>query len=198
MVIYIASDHAGYELKKVVSDLLVLKGLKMVDLGPDQNESVDYPDFAKKLCKKVVEDETNKGILICGTGLGMSMTANRFRNIRAALCMNTTMAHYSRVHNNANVLCMGARIIGTEVAKDIVDKFLNTGFEWGRHKKRIDKIEINDDESFQCSANLDDLDVSDDDNTKQEMLNYANELNTIKADYELLLKKLEDNQKGDE
>jgi len=141
MKFYIASDHAAVDLKKVMFDLLVLKGIQVEDLGPSTTDRVDYPDYAKLLCSKVLEDEENQGILICGTGLGMSMTANRFKGIRAALCLNETMAKYSKLHNNANVLCLGARIIGDELAKGILNRFLNTDFEWGRHKQRVDKID---------------------------------------------------------
>jgi ribose 5-phosphate isomerase B len=141
MKFYIASDHAAIDLKKTVFDSLVLKGMEVVDLGPTTTESVDYPDYAKYLCSKVLEEEENMGILICGTGIGMSMAANRIKGIRAALCTHSTMAKYSRLHNDANVLCLGARVLGDELAKDIVSMFLNTGFEWGRHKRRVDKID---------------------------------------------------------
>lgn len=137
--IFIASDHAGYKLKEAIINGLVIKGVKYKDLGPENEQSVDYPDFAEEVCK-MVRNEEGLGILICGTGLGMSMAANKMPGIRAALCFNTTMAKYAKAHNDANVLCLGARILGIEVAKDIVDTFLNTEFEFGRHKRRIEKI----------------------------------------------------------
>jgi ribose 5-phosphate isomerase B len=191
MKIYIASDHAGIELKKTLSDHLVLKDFDVEDLGPSSLESVDYPDFAMKLCTKVLEEENFVGILICGTGIGMSMTANRFNGIRAALCTNTTMARFSRIHNNSNVLCLGARIIGAEVAKDILDVYLSTGFEWGRHKKRIDKM---DDlfENKQINDSLLDSGIHDD------ILGCAEELNKIKADYEDLVEQISNKKEDNE
>jgi len=140
MRLFIASDHAGLELKKSLLDFLLVKNIQVEDLGPNSTESVDYPSYANLLSKKIVEEEGNKGILICGTGIGMSMAANKNKGIRAALCFNTVMSHFARAHNDANVLCMGARIIGDEVAKNIVDIFLNTDFQWGRHKKRIEML----------------------------------------------------------
>jgi len=151
MKVYIASDHAGYRLKDFISKFLVMKNIAVEDLGPESEESVDYSDFAKKLCEAVLGSE-DKGILICGTGIGMSMSANRVPGIRAALCFNTTMAHFAKAHNDANVLCLGDRIIGKEVAKDIVDVFLNVEFEYGRHKRRVEKIEsMKEIGAFVCS-----------------------------------------------
>lgn len=143
MKVFIASDHAGFYLKQEVINILVMKGVDLVDLGPEDVDSVDYPDYANKLCQVLLneEEEGAKGILICGTGVGMSITANRHRGIRAALCTELTTAHFARSHNDANVLCLGARIIGSEVAKEIVEVFLHTEFEYGRHKCRLEKID---------------------------------------------------------
>ena len=143
MRVYIASDHAGFYLKQEVISILVLKNLEIKDLGPDDEERVDYPDYANKLCRALLNDdeEGSMGILICGTGVGMSIAANRHYGIRAALCTELTTAHFARCHNDANVLCMGARIIGSEVAKEIVEVFIHTEFEYGRHKNRLDKID---------------------------------------------------------
>jgi ribose 5-phosphate isomerase B len=140
--IFIGSDHAGFNLKKIIVEYILENfEIEIIDKGTYSENSCDYPDYAIEVCKEVVNNPNSAGILICGTGIGMSITANKIETIRAALCTDTTMAKFSRLHNNANVLCLGARIIGPEVAKDIVKVFLNTNFEEGRHKKRIDKIE---------------------------------------------------------
>lgn len=140
--IFIGSDHAGFNLKKIIVEYILENfEIEIIDKGTYSENSCDYPDYAIEVCKEVVNNPNSTGILICGTGIGMSITANKIETIRAALCTDTTMAKFSRLHNNANVLCLGARIIGPEVAKDIVKVFLNTNFEEGRHKKRIDKIE---------------------------------------------------------
>ena len=134
--VYIASDHAGFKLK---SQLLKIF-LKMTDLGTKSNESVDYPDFAHKLTKEVLKNKDNFGILICGTGVGMSIAANRKKGIRAGLVNNTKTARLIRKHNDANVLVLPGRFINTNEAKKCVQAFLSTKFESGRHKKRINKI----------------------------------------------------------
>ena len=134
--VYIASDHAGFKLK---SDLLKIFP-KIADLGTKSNESVDYPDFAHKLTKLVLKNEDNVGILICGTGVGMSIAANRKKGIRAGLVNNTKTARLIRKHNDANVLVLPGRFINTNEAKKCVQAFLRTKFESGRHKKRIIKI----------------------------------------------------------
>ena len=134
--VYIASDHAGFKLK---SDLLKIFP-KIADLGTKSNESVDYPDFAHKLTKLVLKNEDNVGILICGTGVGMSIAANRKKGIRAGLVSNTKTARLIRKHNDANVLVLPGRFINTNEAKKCVQAFLSTKFEFGRHKKRISKI----------------------------------------------------------
>ncbi len=134
--VYIASDHAGFKLK---SDLLKIFP-KIADLGTKSNESVDYPDFAHKLTKLVLKNEDNVGILICGTGVGMSIAANRKKGIRAGLVNNTKTARLIRKHNDANVLVLPGRFINTNEAKKCVQAFLSTKFEFGRHKKRKNKI----------------------------------------------------------
>tara|TARA_B100002051_G_scaffold229449_1_gene226521 strand:- start:77 stop:496 length:420 start_codon:yes stop_codon:yes gene_type:complete len=134
--IYIASDHAGFKLK---SQLLKLFP-KLADLGTKSNESVDYPDFAHKLTREILKNKNNVGILICGTGVGMSIAANRKKGIRAGLVNNTKTARLIRKHNDANVLVLPGRFINKNEAKKCVQAFLNTKFESGRHKKRINKI----------------------------------------------------------
>ncbi len=138
--IIIGSDHAGLWLKQECFIYLKDKEISVQDLGTNSEESCDYPEFAVKVSQGVVE--TNSlGILICGTGLGMCMTANRISNIRAALCTNEIMAKMARKHNNANILCMGARIVGSDLAKSILEAFLHTEFQGDRHQKRIDLID---------------------------------------------------------
>ena len=129
MKIFIGNDHAGFKLKEYVVSLIDdMEGFEVEDVGVFSEESADYPDQAKIVSEKVVEHEGSLGILICGTGLGMSMTANKFKGIRAALCHNDFTAEAAREHNNANVLCMGARVIDEKTAKVIVEKFLKTDF----------------------------------------------------------------------
>ncbi len=138
--ITIASDHAGFDLKSVIIKELNHQ-YQIIDLGCDNSEdSVDYPDFAKKLAEKIIKKEADFGILICGSGIGISIAANRFKEVRAALCHNQKTAKLSRQHNNANVLCLGARIINEANAIKIVKVFLNTNFEGGRHNKRVEKL----------------------------------------------------------
>ena len=135
-----ASDHAGVELKAaLVKDAQAL-GWEVVDLGPGTTDSVDYPDYARSLCKWVRAQDGRKGVLICGSGIGMSMAANRYPDIRAALCHNGLSAQLSRRHNDANVLCLGARLIGVDVARDCLAQFAITAFEGGRHEGRIAKL----------------------------------------------------------
>lgn len=137
--IYIANDHAGYELKIELCKHLEEFGYDVVDLGTDSKNSVDYPDFAYKLAQSIKNDDF--GILICGSGIGISIAANRHKNIRAALCDSEIYAKLSREHNDANVLCLGGRLLGIDRAKSIVDAFLNTDFSNGiRHKNRIEKL----------------------------------------------------------
>ncbi len=139
--IVIASDHGGFELKLKIKEYLLSQNYDVLDLGTDSNKSCDYPYFAKKLCSKILSGEFNKGILICGTGLGMSICANRFKGIRAACVSDTYSAKMSRLHNNSNVLCLGSRVLGAGLACDILDIWLNTSFEGNRHQKRLDMID---------------------------------------------------------
>jgi ribose 5-phosphate isomerase B len=136
--IAIASDHGGYNYKEAIKRKFT--AVDWIDLGTDSAESVDYPDYAHKLAHAVAQGQAEKGIVICGSGIGVSIAANRHKDIRAALCTDVTMARLTRLHNDANVLALGERIIGLETAFDIVDTFLSTEFEGGRHEKRIIKI----------------------------------------------------------
>jgi len=138
--VVIGSDHAGFALKAFLIEHLSALGYEMRDMGPDGPASVDYPDFAKKTCQMVLA-ESLPGILICGTGIGMSMAANHIPGIRAALCDNEYLARMTRKHNNANVLCLGERVVGQGLAASVTEVFLETEFEGGRHQRRIDKIE---------------------------------------------------------
>ena len=140
-MIAIASDHAGFNLTEKIKQHLEDLKFEVKDFGTYDTGSCDYPVFAKKACEAVLSDECDKAILICGTGIGMSMAANKIRGIRAAVCTETYMAKYTRLHNDANVLCMGARVIGDGVALEITDTFITTGFEGGKHKRRIDMFE---------------------------------------------------------
>lgn len=140
MKIAIGSDHGGYELKELVVNFLQDNGHEVKDCGCNSPDSVDYPDFAEKVCAEVRNSSCEGGILICGTGIGMSIAANRYRDIRAALCHEAFTARMSREHNNANILCMGARVIGSEVALDIVRNWVSTEFAGGRHQQRLDKL----------------------------------------------------------
>jgi len=141
-MIVIASDHAGVELKTALFEIVRSRGRDIRDLGPSDTTSVDYPDFAHRVAQAVAGGEADLGILICGTGIGMSMSANRHRGVRAALCHDAFTAEMSRRHNDANVLCLGARVTGLGVAEQMVSIFLDTDFESGRHQRRIEKIEI--------------------------------------------------------
>lgn len=139
MKIFIASDHAGYKLKeKVISKLK--SSYLLEDQGPHNSSRVDYPDSADKVCKKVLKETESVGILICGSGQGMSMRANKYKNIRAALCWSEESVKLARLHNDANVLCIGARLLEEDLIFKIIDLFLNTKFEGGRHLKRTQKL----------------------------------------------------------
>lgn len=141
MKIVIGCDHGAYVYKETIRDMLKEEGHEMIDVGCYSPASVDYPDIAKALCAKVLSGEADKGIILCGTGIGVSIACNKINGIRCGLCTNTTMAELTRAHNDANVLAMGARIIGIELAKDIVHTFLNTEFsESPRHIQRIEKL----------------------------------------------------------
>ena len=141
MKYYIASDHAGVELKKFIVKLFENKNIEIIDLGPTEAIRVDYPDFAAKVCEAVIADDfVNFGILICGSGLGMSMSANKFPGIRAALCHNEYSAKMAREHNDANVICLGERVSGLGMVENILEAWLNSSFEGGRHGARVEKI----------------------------------------------------------
>lgn len=139
-MIAIGSDHAGYSLKKEVIAWLNENNIPFVEFGCMNGESCDYPLVAEEVCSRIVNGEAEFGILICGTGIGISMAANKVKSIRAALCTDSYMAKYTRLHNDANVLCMGGRVTGAGVAAEIVETFLNTDFEGGRHQRRVDQI----------------------------------------------------------
>ena len=139
--VLIASDHAGFKLKKILIEELQGK-IKFEDLGPFSENSVDYPDYAKKLSKKIDLKNDLIGVLICGSGIGMSMVANRFKNVRAALCMNNKMSILARQHNNANILVLGSRLISQQEAIKCLLVFLKTNYEGGRHQARLDKFNL--------------------------------------------------------
>ena len=136
----IGSDHGGFALKKEIMAHLDERGIAYKDFGTYTEESCDYPDIAEPLCRAIVAGEYDRGILICGTGIGMSMSANKVSGIRAALCGDCYSAEFTRRHNDANVLTLGARVLGAGLALKIVDTFLDTAFEGGRHARRIAKI----------------------------------------------------------
>ena len=138
--ILIASDHAGFKIKKFIINYLLKRNLQIVDLGPKTDGNVDYPDYAHKLSKIVNSDKNSTGILVCGSGIGMDMTANKYKNVRAALCYNQKSAKLSRLHNNANIITLGSRLTKKNVALKCINTFLNTKFEGGRHTRRIKKI----------------------------------------------------------
>ena len=141
MTCIIGCDHAGLDLANEILEYLQNHSTKIIHIFTQNGAKVDYPDYAKLVCKEVIS-ESAIGILVCGSGIGMSMAANKIKGIRAALCTDSYMARFARAHNNANVLCLGARVIGSGVAQDIVSVFLNTEFEGGRHKIRVDKINL--------------------------------------------------------
>ena len=138
--IFISSDHAGYKLKEAIKKYLLSKKLTFQDLGPNNNTRVDYPDFAHKVAKKVKISKNNVGILVCGSGMGMNIVANRHKNIRAAQCFNLKSTKLSRLHNDANIITLGSRLLTKKIALNCVSAFLKTKFEGGRHLKRIKKI----------------------------------------------------------
>lgn len=139
--IAIGSDHGGYEYKEQIVSHLKEKGYECVDVGTYSTDSCDYPVIARAVTTKITTGEADRGILICGTGIGMSIVANKVKGIRAALCGDTFSARASRAHNNSNVLCLGERVIGINLAMDIVDIWLESKFEGGRHKRRVDMME---------------------------------------------------------
>ncbi|MDI6801479.1 MAG: ribose 5-phosphate isomerase B [Thermodesulfovibrionales bacterium] len=142
MLIAIGSDHAGLEMKTEIISLLKQLGHEYIDYGTDSPQSVDYPDFGEKVADAVSTANADRGILICGTGIGMSIVANKFPNIRASLCNELFSAKMSRLHNDANILVLGGRIVGKDLAKEIVCTWMTTPFEKGRHLKRLEKISL--------------------------------------------------------
>jgi len=149
MKISIASDHAGFELKNIISKYLKDLGYQINDLGTYSNEAVDYPDFAKKIAQSIIKKESDKGILICGSGIGACITANKFKGIRAGICHDTYSARQGVEHDKMNILCMGSRIIGVELAKEIVLAFIKAKFSnIERHKRRLNKIDQIELENF--------------------------------------------------
>ena len=138
--ISLASDHAGFTLKEIIKKKLTKNKVKVLDFGPYNKDKVDYPDYAKKVARNISSKKTNMGILVCGSGTGMAMSANKLRKIRAAVCYNSVSTRLSRTHNNANILALGSRLTNKREALKLVNIFLSTKFEGGRHLKRIKKI----------------------------------------------------------
>jgi len=136
----VAADHAGFPLKEILKGELAARGFKVLDLGTDGPASVDYPDYADRLADGLKRGEAKRGVVVCGTGIGISIAANRHPHVRAALCHDATSARLARQHNDANVLALGARVIGEEVARECLRVFLDTPFEGGRHEKRVAKL----------------------------------------------------------
>lgn len=140
--IAIGSDHAGFSIKEFIKNTLINKGYQVIDRGAFDTNSVDYPDFAHLVAGDIASGHSTRGVLVCGSGNGICMTANKHRDIRAALCWNEEIAKLARLHNNANVLCIPGRFVSEAEAFKILEAFLNTGFEGGRHQTRIDKINL--------------------------------------------------------
>ena len=138
--IFISSDHAGFKLKEEIKSHLLKKKISFKDMGPFNDDRVDYPDYAHKVARKVMTNKSNVGILVCGSGMGMNIAANRHKNIRAAQCFNLKSTKLSRLHNDANIITLGSRLLNKKLALNCVNTFLNTKFEGGRHIKRIKKI----------------------------------------------------------
>ena len=141
-IVAIAADHGGYEMKELLKADLDGLGFDVLDLGTNNADSVDYPDFGHAIGEAIANSQARYGVAICGSGIGISIAANRHANVRAALCHDGLTAKLSRQHNNANVLALGARIIGIETARDAVSAFFTTDFDGGRHERRVDKIEL--------------------------------------------------------
>lgn len=139
-MIALGCDHGGYELKLAIIEHLKQRNTPFLDFGAHSTESCDYPDYAQKACEAVVDGRCEKAILICGTGIGISMAANKIKGIRAAACSEHFSAKHTRLHNDANALCLGGRVIGAGTACELVDLFLDTAFEGGRHQARVDKM----------------------------------------------------------
>ena len=141
MKIVVGCDHAAYELKEAIKEKLINEGHEVIDVGTDSTESVDYPKYGHAVGRLVASGEAERGIAVCGSGIGISIACNKVPGIRAALCTSVEMAEMCRRHNNANVLCMGARMISQELAFDIIDKWMTTDFEGGKHERRINELE---------------------------------------------------------
>lgn len=141
MQIAIGSDHAGFKMKEEIKEWLLEEGYQVKDFGTDSEDSVDYPDFAEKTSRNVAEGDSELGILICGTGIGMSMSANKVKGIRAARCQDCYSARMARAHNNANILTFGSRVMGIGLAKEVVKTYLESSYSGGRHQRRVDKID---------------------------------------------------------
>ncbi len=141
MKIVVGSDHAAYELKEAIKEKLISEGHEVIDVGCDSTESVDYPKYGHAVGRAVASGEAERGIAVCGSGIGISIACNKVPGIRAALCTSVEMAEMCRRHNNANVVCMGARMISQELAFDIIDTWMTTDFEAGKHLRRINEIE---------------------------------------------------------
>lgn len=145
MKIGIGSDHGGLALKEELKDYMNEKGIQVVDFGTNSTESVDYPDYGKAVAEAVIKGQVEHGVVICGTGIGISLSANKVKGIRCALCGDVYSAKMSRAHNNANMIALGGRVLGVDLAKEILQAYLDTEFQGGRHKRRVDKIsEIED------------------------------------------------------
>lgn len=139
--VIVGSDHGGFEMKELLREALAERGLEVEDVGCHSDQSVDYPDFAHAVAEAVAASRADRGLLVCGTGIGMSMAANRHLGVRAALCSDCYTAEMTRAHNDANVLCIGGRVVGPGVALKILETFLETEYEGGRHQRRIERIE---------------------------------------------------------
>ncbi len=151
-MIALASDHGGLRLKEAVKELLVERGIPFEDCGTENGESVDYPDFGEKVARKVAAGAVEKGVLFCGTGIGMSIVANKFPHVRAALVTDSFMARMAKEHNNANILVLGGRVIDENEAREMVTTWLDATFEGGRHQGRLDKIAILEREIFRTGS----------------------------------------------
>ncbi len=139
-MIALGCDHGGFELKNAIIEHLKERNIDFIDLGTHNGEAVDYPEIAVKVCEKITNGDCRLGILCCGTGIGMSLAANKIKGIRAAACSDTFSAEFTRRHNDANILCLGGRVIGAGIALKMTDLFIDTEFEGGRHKRRVDMI----------------------------------------------------------
>jgi ribose 5-phosphate isomerase B len=141
MRVYLGSDHAGFEMKEALKPYFERRGVELVDVGCDSEDSVDYPEYAHKVATAVGSGEADRGVLVCGSGIGMSMAANKVEGVRAAMVTDPELARMMRLHNDANVVTLGGRYIPQELAEEILDAFFETDFEGGRHQRRVDKIE---------------------------------------------------------